>query len=48
MVDDIDLLSILLAFGTSCYGCPEDQNRDGIVNDADLLIVMLNFGASCD
>jgi len=48
VVDEIDLLSILLAFGTSCYGCPEAQDRDGIVDDVDLLIVMLNFGASCD
>lgn len=43
-VNDADLAAVLLQFGQSCNGCPEDLNGDGFVNDADLTIVLLNFG----
>jgi len=28
--------------------CPEDVNRDGVVDDADLLRILFAFGSSCD
>ncbi|RMH07354.1 MAG: hypothetical protein D6697_08770 [Armatimonadetes bacterium] len=46
-VDDVDLLSVLLAFGETCDS-GEDINWDGIVDDADLLQVLLDFGQGCE
>jgi hypothetical protein len=46
-VDDADLLAVLLAFGQSGSGLPEDLNGDGIVDNADLLEVLFNFGSGC-
>ncbi|MCW5934606.1 MAG: RHS repeat protein [Fimbriimonadia bacterium] len=43
-VDDVDLLLVLLAYGSTCSGCPEDLNQDGIVDDTDVLIVLFNYG----
>jgi len=44
-VNDLDLLAVLFAFGSS--EGPEDTNCDGIVNDLDLLEVLFNFGSGC-
>ncbi len=41
-VDDADLNSVLLAFGSDDPNA--DLNNDGIVDDADLLEVLFNFG----
>ncbi|NUL82270.1 MAG: hypothetical protein HUU60_06055 [Armatimonadetes bacterium] len=46
-VDDVDLASVLSAFGTSCTGCGEDVNGDGVVDDSDLATVLSNFGLGC-
>lgn len=42
-VDDIDLLSVLFAYGLT-GSLPEDVNRDNIVNDLDLAEVLSYFG----
>lgn len=44
-IDDVDLLSVLFAFGSAGTGDTrhEDVNHDGIVDDADLLIVLLGY-----
>jgi dipeptidyl aminopeptidase/acylaminoacyl peptidase len=44
-VDDLDLLAVLNAFG-STESAP-DVDGDGRVDDADLLIVLFNFDAGC-
>lgn len=46
-VDDIDLLHLLLAFGSIGTNLAEDLNVDGIVDDTDLLEVLVNFGSGC-
>lgn len=45
-VDDTDLLSVLLNFGTR-GATNADLNVDGTVDDADLLVVLVNFGTGC-
>jgi len=44
LVNDIDLLAVLLAFGQQ-GNADADMNCDGTVNDVDLLTVLLNFGS---
>ena len=46
-VDDADLLAVLMAFGATGEGLPEDVTMDGVVDDADLLLVLLHFGIGC-
>lgn len=41
-VNDIDLLMVLLSFGTN--DASVDLNGDGAINDQDLLLVLFNFG----
>jgi thermitase len=43
VINDVDLLQILLAFGESDPSM--DLNGDGTVNDSDLLLMLFNFGA---
>ncbi len=44
-VDDADLLSVLMAFGSAQPDA--DVNGDGVVDDADLLTVLFHFGSGC-
>ena len=44
-VDDLDLLAVLNAFGTTEIA--PDVDGDGRVDDADLLIVLFNFDTGC-
>ncbi|MGY8752755.1 MAG: hypothetical protein ACKVIO_02560, partial [Phycisphaerales bacterium] len=42
-VDDLDLLSLIAAWGT-CEGCQEDLNLDGTVTIRDLLLLIAAWG----
>jgi len=44
----IDLLDILIAYGSLCNGCPHDLNNDGFVQVADLIDFLLLFGTICE
>lgn len=48
-VNDVDLLRVLFAFGTSgtSHGRYEDFNWDGVVDGVDLLVVLEHFGEGC-
>lgn len=46
-VDDADLLAVLMAFGATGEGLPEDVTMDGVVDDADVLQVLIHFGTGC-
>lgn len=48
-VDDMDLLSVLFAFGNECLSspCPEDIDGNNAVDDSDLLMVLFHFGEGC-
>jgi len=53
-VNDIDILAVLLAYGstydytTTFKPGAGDVNCDGVVNDTDLLTVLFNFGVGCN
>lgn len=45
-VNDIDLLRVILAFGSRDGGL-EDMDGDGVIDDIDLIFVLLHFGNGC-